>query len=156
MKTYILPLLSVLVFFSCRQPEIFEEYRNIPEEEWQIRDTVKFSADLPQKDEYDFRIGIRHTTDYEMANLWCFVMVCDSSGWLVRDSLNIKIAEPDGRWIGKGNSIKTLEYPIARLNRTLPAGKYSFAIVQGMRTRSLKGIKNVGLIVREKETNNNR
>lgn len=156
MKTYILALLSAFTFCSCRQPEIFEDYRNIPDEEWQINDTVQFNADLPLNEEYDFQVGIRHTTDYEMANLWCFVIVRDSSGILVRDSLNIKIAEPDGRWIGKGNSIKTLEYPISRLNHALPAGSYSFAIVQGMRTRSLKGIKNVGLVIRKKETDNNR
>jgi gliding motility-associated lipoprotein GldH len=86
-----------------------------------------------------------------MANLWCFIQIKDSAQTILRDTLNIKIAEPDGRWLGKGNSIKTLETPshIHMLN----AGKYTFDIIQGMRTRSLNGIKNVGLVIRTKETN---
>ena len=151
MKKYIWTVLVLCILAACQQPAIFENYKTIEKESWLINDTVRFQVDIPRSGEYDFNVGIRHTTDYEMANLWCFIQIKDSAQTILRDTLNIKIAEPDGRWLGKGKSIKTLETPshIHMLN----AGKYTFDIIQGMRTRSLNGIKNVGLVIRTKETN---
>lgn len=148
MKKYILLLFLISACGGCRQAKIFEDYTPIGNEQWRIDDTVRFEVTLPETVPYDFRICIRHTTDYEMANLWCFVQLQDSLNRTVRDTLNIKIAEPDGRWTGKGNAIKTVCGSLTRFSDTLPAGKYTVGIIQGMRSRSLNGIKNVGLEIR--------
>ena len=68
------------------------------------------------------------------------------------DTVNLKIAEPDGRWLGKGNSIKTLEQPINRNPVTLPQGNVIFRIEQGMRMEEMAGVKDVGIKIEKVQT----
>ncbi|MFR2509353.1 gliding motility lipoprotein GldH [Odoribacter laneus] len=145
-KSLFLLLLSCF-FGGCTSSAIFEDYRNIPQEKWAINSDIQFEVEIPQNGDYDFILCIRHTTDYEMANLWCFLTVADSTRTIRKDSVNIMVAEADGKWKGKGNLLKTLEYPLPD-PYALNTGKYFISVKQGMRTPTLKGIKNVGLIVR--------
>lgn len=149
MKRYLLLLISFFCF-SCNHNLLFEEYKNIPGEEWCISHIVRFNIDIPEAGTYDLYTGVRHTTDYEMANLWCFIKISDSTRVLFRDTLNIKLAEPDGRWLGDGFTIKTIEKELNKATY-LPKGKYTCDIEQGMRIQCLKGIKNIGFIVKKKE-----
>ncbi len=149
MKKYMLSLLGFLCL-SCHSDILFEEYRNIPDEEWCISNTVRFRIEIPEDGTYEFFSGIRHTTDYEMANLWCFIRVRDSARVLFRDTLNMKLAEPDGRWLGDGFTIKSIEQQLNK-KPCLTRGAYTCEIEQGMRMQCLKGIKNVGLIVKKTE-----
>ena len=77
MKKYLLSLLGFLCI-SCHA-YLFEEYQNIPDEEWCIRNPIRFKIDIPEDGTYELLSGIRHTTDYEMANLWCFIKISDST-----------------------------------------------------------------------------
>lgn len=149
MKKYLL-LILVFYCFSCNPKLQFEEYKHIPDEEWCINHPVRFNIDVTESGTYKLYAGIRHTTDYEMANLWCFINVSDSARVILRDTLNIKLAEPDGRWLGEGYTIKTLE---KELNKSsfLSKGKYTCEIQQGMRIKCLKGIKNIGFIIQKTE-----
>lgn len=141
-------LLLFLCFFGgCTSSVIFEDYQNIPREKWEINSDIQFEVEIPQNGDYDFILCIRHTTDYEMANLWCFFAVADSSRTLCQEPVNIRVAESDGKWTGKGNLLKTVEYPLPQ-PYSLHTGKYFISVKQGMRTPVLKGIKNIGLIVR--------
>lgn len=144
--------LSFLPFFflfleGCFSSAIYEEYQNIPQEKWKINSDIQFEVEIPQNGKYDFILCIRHSTDYEMANLWCFLSIADSTRTIYRDSANITVADTDGKWRGKGNLLKTLEYPLP-VPYSLNTGKYVISVRQGMRIPVLKGIKNVGLIVR--------
>ena len=64
----------------------------------------------------------------------------------------MKIAAPDGSWLGKGNSIKTLEQPINRNPVTLPQGNVIFRIEQGMRMEEMAGVKDVGIKIEKVQT----
>lgn len=77
-KSLFLLLLSCF-FGGCTSSAIFEDYRNIPQEKWAINSDIQFEVEIPQNGDYDFILCIRHTTDYEMANLWCFLTVADST-----------------------------------------------------------------------------
>jgi len=149
MKKYMLTLLGFLCL-SCHPDILFEEYRNIPDEKWCINHTVRFKIEIPENGTYRLFTGIRHTTDYEMANLWCFLQVSDSSRVLFRDTLNIKLAEPDGRWLGNGFTIKSIEKELNKKPFLTP-GEYTCEIEQGMRMQCLNGIKNIGFIVKKTE-----
>ena len=88
----------------------------------------------------------------EVANLWCFVSTRSHGQEQLSDTVNLKIAEPDGRWLGKGNSIKTLEQPINRNPVTLPQGNVIFRIEQGMRMEEMAGVKDVGIKIEKVQT----
>ena len=63
----------------------------------------------------------------------------------MRDSVYMKIAAPDGRWLGQGYNIKTVEQPIGKNPVFLPQGEIVIRIEQGMRREQMNGIKNVGI-----------
>ncbi|MCC8173713.1 MAG: gliding motility lipoprotein GldH [Odoribacter sp.] len=142
--------MAVLCFLiSCSEQAIYDNYQNINDEAWCIGEATEFNFEIPEAGQYQFNIGIRHTTDYEMSNLWCFISLTDSTGYTQRDTINFKLAENDGRWLGKGNILKTLNAPIYKENPVLFPGNYTMKIEQGMRIKCLKGIKNIGLKVEE-------
>lgn len=144
MKKFIIPLF-VLFNIACHSPAVFEKYEKLPEENWNRYKAIEFNTHIPDSGLYNVTLSIRHTTDFEMANLWCFISTRSNAAQQLKDTVNIKIAEPDGRWLGKGGSIKTIEQSIRRNPVSLPRGNVRFRIEQGMRIEDMKGIKNVGI-----------
>ncbi|MDL2231518.1 gliding motility lipoprotein GldH, partial [Porphyromonadaceae bacterium OttesenSCG-928-L07] len=137
----------VITLLSCQDKSIYKDFRNIRNEEWCINDTLSFEVHVSESREYNMNLYVRHTTDYEMANLWCFIQVSDSSGTVLKDTVNMKLAEADGRWMGDGNSIKTVKQAINSPHIELNEGLYTIKIEQGMRVKCLKGIKDVGISI---------
>lgn len=144
MKKQILIFL-IITLAACQETTVFEKYQALENEEWCLNNDITFDVGITRAAPYKINLCLRHTIDYEMANLWCFLSVRDSTGEILRDSINIKVAEPDGRWLGTGSSIRTVEFPINQKTVSLTPGKYTFRIEQGMRTKCLKGIKDIGL-----------
>lgn len=143
-RLYILGVI-VLACCACKQGAQFEGYHHLDNEEWCINDTAKFEVDIPAPGTYNISLCVRHTTDYEMANLWCFVHVQDTLHHLISDTVNIRIAQPDGRWIGTGGSVKNVEFPINKHDIKLEKGLHTVSLVQAMRTRCQKGLKDIGI-----------
>lgn len=146
MKRYLIPILFLLCA-ACNSSAVFEKYQELPDENWSRYNVLEFTANIPDSGLYQVQLCLRHTTDYEMSNLWCFISTRSSLPTEIKDTLNLKIAEPDGRWLGKGRTIKTIEQNINRNPVMLPRGQVVFRIEQGMRIDDMKGIKNVGLKV---------
>lgn len=146
MKKLLFPLL-MLAFTACHSPAIYERYEEIPEESWNRYKVVEFKATIPDSGQYNVKVCVRHTTDFEMANLWCFISTRSLGARELHDTVNLKIAEPDGRWLGQGGTIKTVEQYINGNPVTFPKGDLIVRIEQGMRIEDMKGIKNVGIII---------
>jgi len=145
MKKYLFFLL--LLVSGCENTTVFKDYQTITDEQWCIENKVKFKPQIEKGGNYQINLMLRHTTDYEMANLWCFITLRDSNRIINKDTLNLKLAEPDGRWLGKGNTIKEIDLPLRQNNLYLSPGEYTLEIEQGMRIKCLKGIKNVGVSI---------
>ncbi|MEG1950732.1 MAG: gliding motility lipoprotein GldH [Odoribacter sp.] len=144
MKKYLLPLF-ILLAVSCTPAADFEKYEELPEETWKRSNVIELIADIPADGLYKISLCLRHTTDYEMSNLWCFISTRSHAPKQLEDTLNLKLAEPDGHWIGKGRAIRTIEQPLHKSPFTFPKGKVIFRIQQGMRVEEIKGVKNIGI-----------
>lgn len=142
---YIYILFSVFLFTACKQDYVYEGYKNIAHEEWCRGNVAEFETTIPDSGRYMVNIYLRHTTDYEMSNLWCFISTRSTATKELKDTTNMKVAETDGRWLGSGNTIKTVRQPISKNPVTLPKGTVTFRIEQGMRVECLKGVKDIGL-----------
>lgn len=138
-------LFTGILLGACQTPAVFEQYDHIKNEEWCRGHVVELNASIPDSGRYMVEILLRHTTDYEMANLWCFVSTRSKATQEIKDTLNIKIAESDGLWLGEGRSIKSLAQPLRHNLVTLPQGSVTFRIEQGMRQDCMKGIKDIGI-----------
>lgn len=146
MKRY-LSFIFLLLFAACNSASIFAGYQELSDETWNRYHVLEFTTHIPDSGLYEVRLCLRHTTDYEMANLWCFISTRSSLHSELKDTVNLKVAEPDGQWLGQGNTIKTIEQRINENPVLLPQGQVIFRIEQGMRIDNMKGIKNVGLKV---------
>lgn len=145
-KKYILLLpVLMLLYTACKQNGVYEDYKSIDGEKWCRENVIEFETVIPDSGKYTVNLCLRHTTDYEMANLWCFISTRSLMGKELRDTLNLKVAEPDGRWLGDGSTIKTLRQPLGKNPVILPKGNITFRVEQGMRIECLQGVKDIGL-----------
>ncbi len=68
-----------------------------------------------------------------------FFEITDAHGTVKRDTFEITLAEPSGRWMGKGiGSIKSLQTVYQRNYRFPASGEYSISIQHGMRDEQLR------------------
>lgn len=96
-------------------------------------------------------LTIRNSTDYGFSNLFLFIKTSFPDHSVARDTLECILANPDGKWIGKGLSrLKESQVLLKKNVRFHKKGLYRFEIIQGMRTEPLEGIADVGMrIVRQ-------
>ena len=94
----------------------------------------------------NFYINIRHTTEYKFRNIFLFVDTFFPDGSQSRDTVEIMLADPKGKWFGKGiGSIRSNQVLLKRGFSFPLKGHYKFRIEQGMRVPELMGIKDVGI-----------
>ena len=68
------------------------------------------------------------------------------------DTLHFILADPSGKWRGKGSGELINNQILFKMNFRFPmSGKYIFIMEQGMRRKELKGIADVGLRVEKVE-----
>lgn len=137
---------------ACTPETVFEKYRELPAETWNRYHAIEFITHIPDSGLYRVQLRLRHTTDYGMTDLWCLISARSILQTEFRDTLDMKIAEPEGRWIGKGEYMKTVEQDIGTKPVFLPPGRIVFRIRQGMPAENLKGIKNIGLRISKADT----
>ncbi len=132
---------------ACRFGSVYNENVSIKDAKWYKDEAVHF--EVPVSDSltaYDFILNLRNSTDYRYSNLYIFLTTRFPNGNLTRDTIEIVLADKQGRWLGTGwgklkdNSIvlkKNLHFPLT--------GMYAFYVQQAMRTDTLEGIHDVGL-----------
>lgn len=99
--------------------------------------------------EYNFTLLLRTTTDYAYSNLWIFLKTEAPDGTTAREPFEIKLANPDGSWIGNktGTIVETALY---FKERKLPMkGKYVFTVEQGITSIQVNEVLDVSFLVEE-------
>ena len=146
-------LLGVL-FVSCSSKAIIDEYQHIEGDVWKSGNVRRFKFKLDNIERpYSFYINIRHTTDYKYSNLFLFVESSFPDGTIARDTIELLLAAPDGRWLGKG--LGKIKENIILLNPKIllpDTGQYEISLEQGMRETQLKGISDIGIKIDASDT----
>ena len=89
---------------------------------------------------------MRNDGRYEYSNLWLFIRTNSPTGAILRDTLECRLANEQGRWQGRGSGGRfSLEIPLRYRVRFPNPGTYIFEIDQGMRNKELKYITDLGL-----------
>ena len=141
--------LAILLFSACDRKKVFEDYIAIPNLVWNQDSIVQF--DVPITDSlqnHNLYVNIRNEVDYTYSNIWLFIEIIQPDGKATKDTFEITLAEPSGKWLGDGfGGLKSLQV-IYRRNVYFPlTGEYKINIQQGMREENLKGISDVGFRV---------
>ena len=134
-KLSILIFLLSMLIVSCDKGVVADKYHHIENSIWTWDDVRNFAFEIEDTEsQHDILIQLRHTTDYPLSNLFLFVEITGPSGQTLKDTINYILAEPDGKWIGKGNGhIRELRY-LYREHTFFPEqGTYSISLEQAMR-----------------------
>lgn len=143
-------LIAIILFVSCKNDNtIWQENKSIPECKWNKDKILTFN--IPVEDTvslFSFSINLRNRTDYSYQNLYLFIKTKAPNGGITIDTLNYKLANEDGSWIGNGgifSKYREKTYLYRKYIKFPVKGDYIVTIQQGMREEELTGIASVSL-----------
>lgn len=148
-------LLLIFIISSCDRSRIFEENITVERGIWSANNSIDFPVNIQDTSGfYNIYLNIRNEGNYPYRNLYLFVQVTSPQGNKLTDTLDIELADASGLWHGSGiGDLFFLQIPFRQMVRFPVPGIYRFSVLQGMRDKELKGIRNVGLrIEKAKET----
>ena len=137
----------LLGLFSCDPARIYDEWRDIDKGSWSKDSSAVFKPIIDDSiQSVDIILGIRNTNDYSFSNLWCFVTMVSPDSVVTKDTVDLTLASPYGKWYGSGwgNLFTSLHY-YKQNYRFKGSGEYTFYLQHGMRQEPLDGIQSVGL-----------
>lgn len=140
-------ILAGMMMVACDPDKVFDEYRTIPNATWAADSVMEFAFSVARKtDKHNLYFNIRNDQKYGYSNLWLFVTLVPPAGPVMNDTTQVILAEPSGRWLGKGFTGVYDNRFIFRRNVYFPeSGRYSIRIRHGMRPEKLTGITDVGV-----------
>ncbi|MEM0517668.1 MULTISPECIES: gliding motility lipoprotein GldH [Aequorivita] len=150
-------LLITVLLVSCESDTVFSEIRAM-DDHWGANEVVSFA--LPELDslkQYNLFVNIRNSNEYKFNNLFLIVSMNFPHGKTVTDTLEYRMANPDGSWMGQGiGDVKENKLWYKENVRFLENGHYTVDIAQAMRNNGdvegvtkLEGITDVGFSIEE-------
>ncbi len=146
MLIVLLPAGLFFLFSGCQSNTLFTGLVNV-RGAWAKGDAAKFVVEVPDTvTVYNFFVDVRHTVKYRYSNLYLFMQTRFPDSTYTRDTLELVLATPEGKWLGKGWGKVKEDHVLVRKGFRFPEkGKYEFFIWQGMRTDTLKAVRSVGI-----------
>lgn len=131
--------LLFLVLISCDPQMVYDEYVHLDGGMWKWTDAKEFPVEITDTTSlYNIYLQVRHSVDYPMSNLYMFVHVKGPTGQILKDTVNLILAEPNGRWTGSGTGkLRELQLLYRSQTQFGSSGTYVFTLEQGMRTPEL-------------------
>lgn len=142
-------LWGIALLFSCNANRVYEEYTLTGNNGWNKDSVVTFNFNIENtKEDYSLYINSRNIENYPYSNLWLFVNITSPDSISIKDTVNFQLAEPNGKWLGKGTSGVYTNQFMYRSNIYFPVeGNYEITFQQAMRDNILKGLREVGIRV---------
>ncbi|PKP53087.1 MAG: hypothetical protein CVT92_05820 [Bacteroidetes bacterium HGW-Bacteroidetes-1] len=154
-RRFMFLLIGFFLFFSsCNKSVFFDDVAKIDGGGWNRNDKARFEIEVADTAQtYMFFIHVRNDMSYRYSNLYIFMQTRFPNGNITRDTLECILADPTGKWLGKGSG--KLRQNLILLNASLKFplnGSYVMDIEQGMRDEVLTGISDIGIRI-EKNPN---
>ncbi|MFD0752124.1 gliding motility lipoprotein GldH [Mucilaginibacter calamicampi] len=147
---YLLVSCLLFAFNSCSDPgAVIDDNMALPNKVWPYNNHVGYNFKIDDVNAgYNFYINLRVTGDYKYSNL--FVLISDPVKKKPAARYELKLARPDGQWLGKGSgNLYSFRIPF-KSNYKFPApGTYHISIEQNMRDNPLHEVSDVGLRVEQ-------
>ena len=121
-----------ILLFSCESEK--KHLYSFPDSSWNSQQIVKF--DITTDDSTQVRISnisIRHNTSYEYQNIIFFLHHFYKENIISTDTIELLLAEDNGRWMGKGKSNIREFLTTILIPKTYQNGLQSFSLELAMR-----------------------
>lgn len=139
------------VLTGCEQRHgSYSHFVNLGDRGWAYANSVKITPEgLDSIEMRRMEVAVRHDNDYPYRNIWLEISY-STSGKLVRDTVQLMLADPYGRWLGKGfGPSYQISLPLGARFRIPDSTEIYIRHV--MRVDTLKGIEQIGLFVNSAE-----
>ena len=145
--------LASVLFTGCSEPPVFQADVPIAEGAWDRAFEPSFTFTITDTvNKHDVFIDVRHNGDYPFSDLFLFVDLKGPGGRTLRDTVECLLADPSGKWYGKGQGFifadRYQAHVLYKLGNRFPTGgEYTVTLQQAMRTEKLPGVLDVGMSV---------
>jgi gliding motility-associated lipoprotein GldH len=146
-KILLMFFLIAAMFISCDSKRVYETNIMMEKGVWNVKNKPGFDvtiADIVTR--YNVYLNIRNAPEYGYSNLFLFMNTVFPDGSKARDTIELTLADYDGRWLGSGiGSVKFSRFLFRKGLQFKQKGKYRFEFEQAMRVNELNGIHDIGL-----------
>jgi len=148
----------VALLTGCADNVVYQADVPVPDGSWDRAFIPKFEFDISDTVlQHDVYIDVRHTGQYPFSDLFLFVDLEGPGGRTMRDTVDCLLADPTGRWYGKGTGFIFADRIQAKVlyklrNRFPSSGRYSIKLEQAMRTEQLQGVLDIGVSIERAKT----
>lgn len=139
----ILPMLA----FACDSNRLYEQNIDFANETWHKDSVLQFDVEIVDSNAiYNVYLYNRINGQYKYSNMFFFITTNLPYNHTLSDTLECILAEPNGKWLGKGfGNIWSNKIPYRKNIKFPYAGNYTFYLEQGMRDDELKHVVSAGL-----------
>ena len=144
-------ILFSLVIFSCDSNVEFLKYNSV-NGVWHKDSLQEFSFELNETNEYNTFVNLRINEEYKFSNIFLITTLKDSLNILSKDTLQFKLADKSGKFIGK-KRINLVDNKLLHKKQLKLEGnkKYFISIEHAMRVinkvgglENLEGVTDIG------------
>ena len=136
-----------LLLSGCDRARVFDENKKIEKANWNQNDPLIFLVNINDTTSANnVYLNVRNAGMYPFSNLFLFINTHFPQGQIDRDTVELTLASPDGKWLGDGlGDIFDNRILFHRNVRFPQTGEYRFEIYQAMRVNPLPGIMDAGI-----------
>lgn len=136
-------VLSSSLLVACSGRVVSSDWQSVDRLGWHQDSVLTLGYEVPDTTaHYEMVLYVRHTEQYPFQNMWLFVD---------NDTLEFYLADDRGVWLGNGKN-GLIEMPVLLdENAQISAGRHTMRVQHGMRSESLRGISDVGIVVKKVE-----
>ena len=141
MKSNLSLLAFILLFMICCDKEN-KNYYSFTNNTWENKDKINFNIEIKDSiTNHSTNISLRHSTSYKYQNIIIFVHHYFNKTQLKTDTVDILLAQNNGRWRGTGkNNIKEIKHTYNK-NNIYQKGTHVFELELAMREKNSLEIK---------------
>ena len=155
--------LLCVCLFSCDSKSVFDDYKTVPDV-WGKNEVISFNVKAPDTiNAYHLFVNLRNTNEYKYSNLFLIVEMDYPNGKINKDTLEYKMAKPNGELLGTGlASVKENKLWYKGYQQPFvfnESGEYTIKIQHAMRengevdgVENLEGVTDIGFRI-EKQNN---
>ena len=90
------------LFVGCDSNAVYDVYKSVPNQ-WHKDSLASFKIQAPDTtNNYNLFVNVRNTNDYKYSNLFLIVELNYPNGRTIKDTLEYKMAKPNGELLGIG------------------------------------------------------
>jgi gliding motility-associated lipoprotein GldH len=131
---------------SCDPNMVYDQYHSTENENWSWPEVRKFEVDMQDSTGlFNLFINIRHTKEYPKSNLYVFIKIEAPNGSVLKDTVDIQLANDSGKWFGHGfGNILMHRLKYREAVKFPQKGLYTISLEQAMRLEEVP-VTDVGI-----------